>query len=97
MKKKMSNESNFIKHACQNMVAMEMSKLMAKGHWCQHFRVYLLGNVIKFGAQSFNGLEVTTLQSWRGIQKTPPSFLPPVWIGLIKGVITIDSRLMPVM
>ena len=27
--------SNLVKHACPNIVAMETSKLMDKGRWCQ--------------------------------------------------------------
>ena len=30
------------------------------------------GKVTKFGGYSFNGLEVTNLQSWRGLQPFPP-------------------------
>ena len=61
------------------MVAMETSKLMDKEGWRQN--VPSLGKVTKFGGYSFNGLEVTNIQSWRGLQKPPH---PPVWIGLTR-------------
>ena len=53
------------------MVAMETSKFMDNRGWCQSVPRYILGKVAKFGGHSFNGLEVTNLQSWRGLQKPP--------------------------
>ena len=41
-----------------------------------------LGKVTKFGGYSFNGWEVTNLQSWRGLQKPPSLGLDRVLKGI---------------
>ena len=72
----------WLKHACQNMVAMETSKLMDNRVWCQNVPRQMSGKVTKFGGYSFKGLEVTNLQSWRGLQKPPPP--PPPGLDRVK-------------
>ena len=69
------------KHGCQNLVAMETSKLVITCYKCQNVpRRFCLGKVAMFGGDSFNCHEVIHFQSWcvpQNLPPPPPSPLPP--------------------
>ena len=60
-----------------NMAVKNWLPWKVDGHAIQVSKYFqkCLGNVAKFGGDSFNRLEVIPLQSWRGPQKPPRSEL----------------------